>query len=128
VSFKEPAEKADDKYPFMLTTGRDFPHFHTGTMTRISRHLDTEEKDGYVNLNPLDAAGQGLEEGDLVKITSRRGIIQAPVRLSHEVKPGLLFLPIHYGETPANMLTTSEHDPIAKIPEFKVSAVSIEKV
>jgi len=127
IEYKDPAELPDEEYPFFLTTGRSFSHFHTGTMTRISPHLDGEQKTGFVDIHPADARRLGVENGDLVALTSRRGTMEAPARLTRTVRKGVLFMPIHFGESPANMLTSSVCDPIAKIPEFKVSAVRVEK-
>jgi predicted molibdopterin-dependent oxidoreductase YjgC len=128
IEYQDPAEMPDEEYPYFLTTGRMFAHFHTGTMTRISSHLDHEQRSGYVTIHPDDAARLEIAEGDLVAITSRRGQMEAPAQISAEVPPGNLFLPIHFGEYPANMLTSAEaFDPLAKIPEFKVSAVRIAK-
>ena len=119
----------DDKYPYFLTTGRIFSHFHTGTMTRISSHLDTEQRSGYVDINPEDAEVLGINSGDVLVLSSRRGEMEAPARLNHSVAPGSLFLPIHFGENPTNVLTSSEaFDPLAKIPEFKVSSVKMRKL
>jgi formate dehydrogenase alpha subunit len=128
VPYQSPAEQPDEKYPFFLTTGRMFAHFHTGTMTRVSPHLDIEQEDGYVEINSKDARKMDIKEGDLLTICSRRGELDVPARLSNDVNPGTLFLPIHFGESPANILTSSDaFDPLAKIPEFKVSAVNVRK-
>jgi anaerobic selenocysteine-containing dehydrogenase len=98
-------------------------------MTRISPHLDVEQKTGYVTLNPQDADALDVKEGDVLVLSSRRGRMEAPAKISRAVEPGSLFLPIHFGENPTNVLTSAEAvDPLAKIPEFKVSAVSIEKL
>jgi anaerobic selenocysteine-containing dehydrogenase len=106
-----------------------FAHFHTGTMTRISLHLDVEQKTGYVTINPEDAEELAVKEGDVLVLSSRRGQMEAPANISRAVEPGTLFLPIHFGENPPNVLTSAEAvDPLAKIPEFKVSAVNIEKL
>jgi predicted molibdopterin-dependent oxidoreductase YjgC len=129
LEYRDPAEMPDKKFPYFLTTGRMFAHFHTGTMTRISRHLDVEQKTGYVTINPQDAEALNVEEGEVLVLSSRRGRMEAPARISRTVKPGCLFLPIHFGENPTNVLTSAEAvDPLAKIPEFKVSAVRIEKL
>ena len=128
IEYRDPAELPDEQYPFYLTTGRMFAHFHTGTMTRVSSHLDAEQKTGCVEINPQDAAELAIEEGEMVSLSSRRGSIEAPAKLSTSVGPGVLFVPIHFGENPANMLTNPACDPVAKIPEFKVCAVNIEKL
>jgi predicted molibdopterin-dependent oxidoreductase YjgC len=129
VDYQDPAEMPDEKYPYFLTTGRMFAHFHTGTMTRISPHLDVEQKTGYVTINPQDAEALAVKSGDVLVLSSRRGQMEAPANISQAVDPGTLFLPIHFGENPSNVLTSAEAvDPLAKIPEFKVSAVNVEKL
>jgi formate dehydrogenase alpha subunit len=129
VAYQAPAELPVDDYPYFLTTGRMFAHYHTGTMTRISAHLDVEQRTGYVEINPADAQQHQIKEGDIVILASRRGEMEAPARITATVKPGTLFLPIHFGENPTNILTSSQAvDPLAKIPEFKVSAVRLRKL
>jgi len=129
IEYKDPAELACEEYPFLLTTGRMFAHFHTGTMTRVSKHLDVEQKTGYVEINPKDADKMRIEPNEMVLLTSRRGQMEVPARITTVVKPGTLFLPIHFGENPTNILTSSNaFDPLAKIPEFKVGAVKVEKL
>jgi len=129
VHYQDPAEMPDDEYPFFLTTGRMFAHFHTGTMTRVSPNIDFEQVTGYVDINPKDAEELNIKDGNMVILSSRRGKMEVPAQLSNSVAPGTLFLPIHFGENPTNVLTSGEAiDPLAKIPEFKVSAVNIEKL
>jgi predicted molibdopterin-dependent oxidoreductase YjgC len=127
IEYMDPAEMPDDAYPYFLTTGRMFAHYHTGTMTRVSAHLDVEQKTGYVEIHPEDAEKLSIKTGDVVNLSTRRGEIQVPARISHKVKPGLLFVPFHFVENSANVLTNSAFDPIAKIPEYKVCAVNVEK-
>jgi formate dehydrogenase alpha subunit len=129
IEYRDPAEMPDETYPYFLTTGRMFAHFHTGTMTRISPKLDIEQRTGYVCINPRDARELDISEGDALVISSRRGDMEAPAKITASVAPGTLFLPIHFGENPTNVLTNAEaFDPLAKIPEFKVAAVRVEKV
>jgi formate dehydrogenase alpha subunit len=129
IEFKAPAEMPDADYPFALTTGRMFAHFHTGTMTRVSRHLDVEQTTGYVEIHPRDAQKIDIYDGDILVLSSRRGEMEVPARVTRAVPPGTLFLPIHFGENPPNVLTDSNaFDPLAKIPEFKVSAVQVRKL
>jgi formate dehydrogenase alpha subunit len=129
IDYHEPAELPSDAYPYLLTTGRMFAHYHTGTMTRISPHLDVEQRTGYVEINPVDARRLHIRQGDTVILASRRGEMEAPARITTVVSPGTLFLPIHFGENPTNILTSSDaFDPLAKIPEFKVSAVQLRKL
>jgi formate dehydrogenase alpha subunit len=129
ISYQNPAEMPDEDYPYFLTTGRMFAHFHTGTMTRISPHLDVEQTTGYLSIHPKDAQSLSIRNGDILLMSSRRGKMEAPARITSSVTPGVLFLPIHFGENPPNVLTNAEaFDPMAKIPEFKVSVVKIRKV
>ncbi len=129
IEYQDPAEMPDQDYPYFLTTGRMFAHFHTGTMTRVSEHLDIEQKTGYIEINPQDAAKVGVSENEVLVIISRRGEMEVPARITQNVPPGTLFLPIHFGENPPNVLTDANAvDPLAKIPEFKVSTVRIKRL
>lgn len=126
VEYQNPAELPDEEYPFILTTGRNIFQFHTGTMTRRSAKLEAESPEGYVELNPEDAAELGVPDGEQVKLVSRRGEIQAKAWVTDRVPRGLVFVPFHYAEAAANVLTIAAVDPQAKIPEFKVCAVRVE--
>jgi predicted molibdopterin-dependent oxidoreductase YjgC len=126
VEFLPPAELPDDEYPFVLNTGRQMYHWHTGTMTRRSRALDARESGPTVELHPADAAGLGVGDGDEVLVSSRRGSIRIAVRLSERVARRQVFIPMHYREAAANLLTNPALDPYAGIPEFKVCAVRVE--
>jgi formate dehydrogenase alpha subunit len=127
VEYKPPAEEPDNEFPFIMTTGRHLYHYHTGTMSRHSllEEFRPEEK---VQLNPQDAEVIGVSDGDKVAVTSRRGSVQCKVHVTDIVPPGVLFMTFHYSEVRANLLTNNTLDPIAKIPEFKVSAVKVEKI
>jgi formate dehydrogenase major subunit len=127
VEFLPPAELPDDEYPFMLNSGRQMYHWHTGTMTRRSFALDARESTPTVELNPADATALGVGEGDDVLVTSRRGQIRIAVRLSDRVAKRQVFVPMHYREAAVNLLTNPALDPYAHIPEFKVCAVRVER-
>jgi formate dehydrogenase alpha subunit len=127
VEYKPPAEQIDDSYPFILTTGRLLYQFHTGTMTRKSPTLVIQAPDGYVEINPKDAKKLGVNDGENIKVKSRRGEIVIKAKVTDKVQPGTVFIPFHYAETAANKLTIAALDPKAKIPEFKVCAVRLEK-
>ncbi len=127
VEYIEPPELPDDEYPYLLNTGRVPFHFHTGTITRRIERLDNEVPEGRVDIHPEDAKEIGVEEGEMVKVISRRGAISLKVRISKEVEPGTVFIPMHFAESAANVLTDTRLDPEAKIPSLKVSAVKIEK-
>jgi formate dehydrogenase alpha subunit len=127
IPFKEPAELPDDEYPLILTTGRVIFHFHTGTMSRKSELLNKEVPTGYVEIHPSDAARRSITEGETVRVATRRGSIQIPVRITDRVKLGVVFIPFHFAECAANVLTNPAVDPVAKIPEFKACACTIDK-
>ena len=128
VEYKAAAELPDAEYPFMLSTGRTMFQFHTGTMTRRSPKLQQENPSAYVEIHPLDAAGIGLGDLRKVRVRSRRGEIEVGVRITERIRQGLLFIPFHFAEAAANVLTNGALDPIAKIPELKVCAVQVEPV
>ncbi len=125
VRYRQPAEEPDEEYPFRLTTGRILYHYHTGSMTRRSKGLDEICKEGYVEINPQDAASLGINDGDIVTVSSRRGSIKIKVKITDIVGQKVVFIPFHFAESAANVLTNAALDPIAKIPEFKVCAVNI---
>ncbi len=127
IEAKDPAEQADEEYPLILTTGRVLYHYHTGTQTRRSVPLNWREPRGYVEINAVDAAAIQLEDNQAVVIKSRRGEVRTRAQISDDVPPGTIFLAFHWREAPANMLTQDfALDPVAKIPEYKVTAVRIE--
>jgi len=127
-AYVAPNEVADDEYNFTLSTGRIYWHWHTGTMTRRTSTLDREVPAGYVEIHPKDAKRLQLKDGAVVKVSSRRGEIEIPIKITEKVKEGSVFIPFHFREAPANVLTNPAVDPIAKIPEYKVCAVKIEKL
>ena len=127
VEFKEPAEAPDDEYPLTLTTGRIMFHYHTGSMTRRSEKLDQEVPEGYVEISPEDANRLGLGKSEPIRVVSRRGEIETKAWITRRVPPGTVFIPFHFAEAAANVLTNPALDPIAKIPEYKVAAVRVEK-
>jgi formate dehydrogenase alpha subunit len=128
IEFQEAVELPDDEYPFTLTTGRMMFHWHTGTMTRRSEKLEREAPSPYVELHPEDAARIGLNGAKRVRVASRRGEIELGVRITPRIRPGVVFIPFHYAEAAANVLTNAALDPIAKIPEYKVCAVKVQPV
>ena len=123
-----PAEQPDEEYPLILTTGRVLYHYHTGTMTRRSEGLDWRLPDGYVEVNRKDAEMLDISDGDPVKVISRRGEVVTTAKVGARVSEGVVFLSFHWKEAPANKLTQNfKLDPIAKIPEYKASAVKLVK-
>ncbi len=119
------AEEPDDEYPFILTTGRLLEHWHGGTMTRHSE-LNTLYPEARVELHEIDAARLGFKTDDVVRVSSRRGQVVLGGLVSPKSSPGVVFIPMHFAEAAANLLTIDKLDPFAKIPEFKACAVKIE--
>jgi formate dehydrogenase alpha subunit len=126
IEYRPPDELVDDEFPMQMTTGRYFPHYHTGTMTRNSPSLHAEMPEGHVEINPKDAAELGLKDHDSARIVSRRGEVVSKVLLTDNVEPGAIFMSFHFMEANANVLTNPALDPICKIPEYKVCAVRVE--
>ena len=121
------AEEPDQEYPFFLSTGRIQFHYHTGTMTRRSRGLNCVAPEGFVEMHPEDAADLDIQDGERVRLLSRRGSITCRVRLTERSPRGVVFSTFHFKESPVNLLTNDALDPTGKIPEFKVCAVRVER-
>ena len=128
IEYKPAAETADEEYPFQLTTGRVHVHYHTGTMTRNSPSLEREISECFLEIHPEDAAEMKVADGDWVVLESRRGSVSSRVKLTDAAGRKTVFMPFHFLESRANILTNPAFDPIAKIPEFKVCAVKIQKM
>ncbi len=118
-------EQPDQDYPFVLITGRQLEHWHTGAMTRRSRVLDAIEPVPVVSIHPEDLAPLGIQAGDPITVESRRGSVTAFARLDSGMQRGEIFIPFCYYEAAANLLTTEALDPYGKIPEFKFCAVRV---
>jgi formate dehydrogenase major subunit len=127
IEYKPPAETVDADFPLWLTTGRVHVHYHTGTMTRNSPSLHAEMPEGRLEMHPRDAERLGIHEDEPVRVASRRGQITVKVTITQRVNEGVVFMPFHFAESSANVLTNPAHDPIAKIPEYKVCAVKVER-
>ncbi len=121
-----PDELPDADYPFILNTGRMLQHWHTGSMTRRASKLDQIEPDAFCELNPGDLARLGIADETFVRLSTRRNSIRVRVRASHKTQPGGVFIPFHFREASANLLTNDALDPKGKIPEFKFCAVRVE--
>jgi formate dehydrogenase alpha subunit len=128
IPYREPAELPDAEYPLILSTGRILFHWHGGTMSRRSPGLDAIAPCAEVEIHPDDAAASHIRTGDLVKVNSRRGEVIAAAKLTRRSPVGTIFMTFHYAEAATNLLTIDAVDPTAKIPEYKVCAVRVEKV
>jgi formate dehydrogenase alpha subunit len=127
LEYKPSVEYPDEEYPLVLTTGRTLFHYHTGTMSRRVKGLNVFQSEELVEINPVDARTLGVADGDAVNVISRRGSVTARARVTEVSPPGVVFMTFHFAESPTNQLIGPALDPVAKIPEFKVTAVRIEK-
>jgi len=128
IAYRPPAEEPDTEFDLVLSTGRILEHFHTGSMTRRSRLLDAVVRAGHVELHPEDAARHGVADGDKVAVFTRRGRIETTAMVTDRVAKGSIFVPFHFAEAAANVLTNDALDPVAKIPELKVCAARLESL
>jgi formate dehydrogenase alpha subunit len=125
VDYIPPAELPSEEFPFILSTGRMLYHYHTATLSRRSAPLNRYARDAYAEVHADDLAALGLGDGDRIRVTTRRGRIEVPAKQSPRVARGNIFIPFHFAESPANMLTNDVLDPASKIPELKVAACSV---
>ena len=123
-----PDETPDADYPFILTTGRQLEHWHTGSMTRRATVLDALEPEANCSLNPKTLRRMGISPGDRLRLTTRRGSIEIMARADRAVAEDMVFVPFAYVEAAANVLTNPALDPWGKIPEFKFAACRVEKI
>ena len=128
VEFAPPTELPDESYPFILSTGRVQWQYNTGTLSRRCSSLNKRHPEVFVEINPTDATVLEIADGAFVRISSRRGSVVTKVRITEKVPAGVLFIPFHFREAAANLLTHIALDPIAKIPEYKFCAVNVEPV
>jgi predicted molibdopterin-dependent oxidoreductase YjgC len=124
LNYNPSAEPTDDEFPLILTTGRVLEHWHGGAMTRHS-HLDDLYPEALMEINPADAAPLGLKDKQAARVTSRRGSIVLRATVTPKANPGVVFIPFHFYEAAANILTIDILDPLAKIPEYKACAVRV---
>jgi len=127
IDHRDPAEMPDADYPLILTTGRVLYQYHTGTMSRRAPGLEEKAPECRVEIAAGDAIDYGIGDGEPVRLRTRRGEIVARAQVSPKAVAGTIFVPFHYFEASANKLTIAALDPVAKIPEYKVCAVHIEK-
>jgi len=127
VTYRRAAEEPSEKFPFVLSTGRLLYQFHTATMTRKSRSIAQKSSAGYIEINPSDAERLGICDGGIVEVATARGSVQTNACVTDRVGAGLLFMPFHFCEASANMLTNDALDPLAKIPELKVCAANVRR-
>jgi formate dehydrogenase major subunit len=127
TKFKAPDELPDADYPFVLTTGRQLEHWHTGAMTRRATVLDALEPTAVASMSRAEIAKLGISPGDMIRVTTRRGSIELAVRQDEGVPDGVIFIPFAFVEAAANILTNPQLDPFGKIPEFKYCAARVQR-
>ena len=127
LEYKPSMELPDKEYPLILTTGRSLYHWHTGTMTRRVEGLNKLLGESLVEISPQDAESLDIADGEMVKVISRRGEVFARSKVTEVSPQGVVYMNFHVAESAANILTNPVLDPVAKIPEYKVCAVRIEK-
>ena len=128
LTYRPSAEIADEDYPLILTTDRSLYHYHSSTLTRRVEGLEQLNSFEQLQLNPDDASRLGIQDGDLVEITSRRGTIKTKAKVTRVCPDGVCSMTFHFWESPTNEITNPALDPVAKIPETKVAAVRVRKV
>lgn len=128
VKYRPSEELPDNEYPFLLSTGRQLFQYHTGSMTRKIDAINKISPEAYIEIHPDDAKQSGVNNGESVRVTSRRGSISVKALISERPVRGMAFLPFHFKEAAANVLTNTALDPISKIPELKVCAIKIERI
>jgi predicted molibdopterin-dependent oxidoreductase YjgC len=125
LAYRPSAETADDQYPFILTTGRSLYHFHLAMTCKVPGLVALHPED-FVWIHPEDAGRLSIRTGDRARVSSRRGEVTTTAAVTDRVRAGTAFMTFHFYETPTNNLTQQALDPVAKTPEFKVTAVRIE--
>ena len=128
AKLQPPDEEVDANFPFVLTTGRQLEHWHTGAMTRRAANLDALEPGAVASLSRNDIARLGINPGDLIRVSTRRGTVELNVRQDDAIPDGVVFIPFAFVEAAANLLTNPALDPFGKIPEFKYCAAKVEPV
>lgn len=129
VPYEAPRVWTDEHYPFIMNTGRNLFQYHYGSMTRRAEPIEAHAGQAYMEMNPQDAADMGIDEGDRVRVTSVRGSMEVGVRVTRRVRSGEVFVPLHYAESAANLLTDDRQlDEHSSTPGFKVTPVRIEAI
>ena len=127
LKYRPSFEAADAEYPFVLMTGRGLFHFHLAMTTKVEGLLKLHPEER-CSLNPVDAERLAIKDGDYVEVSSRRGKLVVRAKITDKIQPGMAFMTFHFYDQPSNVLTHQELDPVSKTPEFKVTAVQIQRV
>ena len=127
VEYQRPIEEPDSEYPLVLSTGRTLYHYNSATMTMREAGITEKQEEPFFEISADDAEALGLDHGDLARLVSRRGALEAKAHISDRVFPGLVWMALHFAEQKVNWLTHDVGDPLIGTPEFKVSAVRVER-
>ena len=128
VHYIPPAELPDEDYGLFLSTGRTLYHYNAATQTRRESGLDAKQSEAFVELHPSDARKRGIHHGDVVEVATRRGRVQLRAILSRQVRPGCIWMPLHFAEARANVLTNDVGDAVTGTAEYKVCAAEVRLV
>ncbi len=126
IEHTPPAEMPNEAFPLLLSTGRKLEHYNV--MSQNSAALDSYSPEELAELNPLDAEKLHISDGERVKVSSRRGVLETKVKVTDRVPPGIFFMTLHYKESPTNVLTNGAYDKVTKTYEYKVCGVKVEKI
>ena len=128
VEYRESMEIEDDDYGLLLSTGRTLYHYNSATQTRREQGLDMKQSEPFVEIHRRDARKRGIEHGDIVRVETRRGEVELRAIVSRQVRPGCIWMPLHFGEARANLLTNDAGDPVTGTAEYKVCAAEVTKI
>jgi predicted molibdopterin-dependent oxidoreductase YjgC len=128
VEYQPPIEQTDSEYPFVLSTGRTLYHYNSATMTMLEPGVVEKQEQPFFEINEEDAVALGIADGDVARLVSRRGELEAEAHYSERVYPGLVWMAFHFAQAKVNWLLHDVGDPLIGTPEYKVSAVRVEPV
>jgi predicted molibdopterin-dependent oxidoreductase YjgC len=127
IRFRPPAEAPDADYPLLLSTGRTLYHYNVGNMTRKTEAIDQKQHENFVEVHAEDAGQIGVRDGEMIRVSTRRGALTVRAAVGEKVRPGALWMPFHFVETPTNNLTNDAFDNVTCTAEYKCCAARIEK-
>jgi len=128
VHYRPSAEREDEDYGLLLSTGRTLYHYNAATQTRRETGLDMKQSEPFVEIHPRDARKRQIRPGDRVEVSSRRGTVQVRAIVSRQVRPGCLWMPLHFAEARANLLTNDAGDAVTGTAEYKVCAAEVRRL
>ena len=124
-AYRPSAESADEEFPLILSTGRTLYHYNSATQTRRAQGGHAKQPESFVQIHPRDAGRRGIEDGQYVAVSSRRGVVTCRALVTRDVRPGCAWMPLHFAEARANVLTVDAGDAVTGTAEYKVCAVQV---